>query len=94
MMDAGLSPAEFSVRHGEFFATLYNSVSELEFTGKPDDILAFCSVPRSRAELQAFTGKSHFYTMSHIVQPLLDSGALKLTLPEKPKSSKQRYVKS
>ena len=94
MMDAGLSPAEFSVRHGEFFATLYNSVSEPEYTGKPDDILAFCSVPRSRAELQEFTGKSHFYTMSHIVQPLLDSGALKLTLPEKPKSSKQRYVKS
>ena len=31
--------------------------------------------------------------MSHIVQPLLESGALKLTLPEKPKSSKQRYVK-
>lgn len=94
MQDAGLPPAEFSVRHGEFFATLYNSVSQPKYTGKPDDILTFCATPRSRAELQEFTGKSHFYTMSHIVQPLIDSGALKLTIPEKPKSSKQRFVAS
>lgn len=93
MQEAGLPPAEFSVRHGEFYATLYNSVNQPEYSGKPADILAFCSVPRSRAELQGFTGMSQFYTMSHIVQPLLESGALKLTLPEKPKSSKQRYVK-
>lgn len=94
MQSAGLAPAEFSVRHGEFCVTLYNSVSEQEYTGKPNDILTFCSVPRSRAELQAFTGKSRFYTMSHIIQPLLDSGTLKLTMPEKPQSSKQRYVKA
>lgn len=93
MQDAGLLPPEFSVRHGEFYAILYNSVNEQEYSGKPSDILAFCSVPRSRAELQAFTGKSRFYTMSHIVQPLINSGSLKLTIPDKPQSSKQRYVK-
>ena len=32
------------------------------------------------------------YYMSKIVQPLLDAGKLGLTMPDKPKSSKQRYV--
>ena len=31
--------------------------------------------------------------MSKIVQPLLDAGKLALTIPDKPKSSKQRYVR-
>ncbi len=32
--------------------------------------------------------------MMQIVQPLIDSGKLKLTLPEKPKSSKQKFIKA
>jgi len=30
--------------------------------------------------------------MSAIIQPLLDMGKLKYTLPDKPKSPKQRFV--
>jgi len=30
--------------------------------------------------------------MNGIVQPLVDAGLLRLTLPEKPKSSRQTYV--
>ena len=56
-------------------------------------IVEFCSIPRTRAELIAFTGKSRTYTMSQLVQPLVDNGSLKLTLPQKPKSSKQKFVK-
>ena len=55
-------------------------------------LVQFCKTPRSREEITAFTGKSRYYTMSAIVQPLVERGKLKLTLPEKPKSSKQRYV--
>ena len=54
-------------------------------------VLAFCRIPRSRQEIIDFLGFSRYYTMCKIVQPLLDSGKLALTLPEKPKSSKQRY---
>jgi len=54
-------------------------------------LLAFCRMPRSRQEIVDFLGFSRYYSMSKIVQPLLDSGKLALTLPDKPKSSKQRY---
>ena len=54
-------------------------------------LLAFCRMPRSRQEIIDFLGFSRYYAMSKIVQPLLDSGKLALTLPDKPKSSKQRY---
>lgn len=58
-----------------------------------EKLLQFCSVPRSRQELIDFLGFSRYYTMSKLVQPLLDAQKLALTLPEKPKSSKQRYFK-
>lgn len=57
-------------------------------------ILDFCSVPRSRTELMEFTGKSRTHTMVNLVAPLVESGKLKMTLPDKPKSSKQRFVRS
>jgi ATP-dependent DNA helicase RecG len=56
-------------------------------------LLEFCETPRTRAELIRFTGFSRYYTMSKIVQPLVDSGKLTLTLPDKPKSAKQMFVK-
>ncbi|MBR1672981.1 MAG: putative DNA binding domain-containing protein [Fretibacterium sp.] len=55
-------------------------------------ILDFCRAPKSRNELTAFTGKSRYYTMVKLVQPLLVSGKLKRTLPEKPRSIHQRFV--
>ena len=59
--------------------------------GKELQVLAFCRTPRSRQEIIDFLGFSRYYTMCKIVQPLLDRGKLALTLPDKPKSSKQRY---
>ena len=56
-------------------------------------LLAFCETPRTLTQLEKFTGFSRYYTMSKIVQPLIDANQLRLTLPEKPKSSKQMYVK-
>ena len=56
-------------------------------------LLAFCAVPRSRQEIIDFLGFSRYYSMSKIVQPLIDDGKIALTLPDKPKSSKQRYVR-
>ena len=59
-----------------------------------DSIIEFCSIPRSRAELISFAGKSRNYVMGQIVAPLVESGKLKLTMPDKPKSSNQKYVKA
>lgn len=57
-------------------------------------ILEFCTVPRSRAELQEFCGyKSAPHFRETILKPLLDKGELKLTIPDKPSSPKQKYVR-
>ena len=59
-----------------------------------DSILDFCEIPRSRAELIEFTGKSRNYVLKQLIAPLVECGKLKLTMPDKPKSSKQKYVKA
>lgn len=69
------------------------AVYAVETLTTEEKLLQFCRVPRSRQELIDFLGFSRYYTMSKLVQPLLDAKKLALTLPEKPKSSKQRYFK-
>ena len=94
--DAGLPAPIFSVRHGEFTVifknNIYQAVEEVQRSNLADDLLRFCATPRSRSELTDFTGMSRYHTMNAIVQPLIDAGKLRLTMPDKPKSSKQKYV--
>jgi ATP-dependent DNA helicase RecG len=58
-----------------------------------NDLLVFCAIPRTRAEIIEFTRFTRFHTMNNIVQPLVEAGILKMSLPDKPKSPKQTYVK-
>lgn len=94
--NAELPAPAFSVMHGEFRVSFKNTIAQVsadrEHKLTMDDILKFCSLPRTREDLTAFTGYSRYYTMSKILQPLIDSGLIELTIPEKPKSSKQKYV--
>ena len=92
-LNADLPAPIFSVLHGEFKVVMKNGYYR-ESQKIEDSLVEFCHTPRTRAELIAFAGKSRVYTMTHLVQPLVDSGRIKLTLPEKPKSSKQRFVKA
>ena len=58
------------------------------------DILEFCEVPRSRAEIQERCGyKSATYFKKKILNPLIIGGQLVLTIPEKPKHPKQKYIR-
>lgn len=99
MRAAGLPDPVFAVNRGEFTVEFKNGivppapeqlVSE-KIGNLEDRLLEFCRTPRSRAELIAFTGFSRFYTMDAIIKPLLQSGKLKMTLPDKPKSKNQKY---
>lgn len=64
-------------------------------TQKVTAVLQYCREPRSRTEMQLFCGiKSQDYFRRSILMPLLDSGLLKRTIPDKPKSSNQKYVKA
>ncbi|WP_367281441.1 Fic family protein [Planococcus shixiaomingii] len=48
--------------------------------------------PRSRSEMQVFLGiKSLRYLRAIVLNSLIESRALKLTLPDKPTSPKQKY---
>lgn len=95
---AHLPAPSFSVRRGEFKVIFWNFINTQEVpkssTNLSDSILSFCETPRSRAELVQFTGMSQYYTMSSLVKPLVISGKLQLTIPEKPQSKHQRYVKA
>ena len=58
-----------------------------------EPLLAFCSVPRTRQEIAAFLNiKSVAYAVKTHVMPLVEQGLLTLSLPEKPRSPKQRYT--
>jgi predicted HTH transcriptional regulator len=62
---------------------------------KIEKVLEFCSVPRTRDEMQQFIGiATREYFRKAILKPLLDSGRLEMTLPDKPKSRHQKYIKS
>lgn len=92
-LNAGLPMPVFSVIHGEFKVVMKNGYDRGS-QSISDAVVEFCCVPKTRAELIAFTGKSRTYTMTQIIQPLVEIGKLKMTLPEKPKSSKQKFVKA
>ena len=57
-------------------------------------LLEFCSEPRSKSEIQEQLGiKSERYVRQILINSLLESGELIRTIPDKPNSPKQRYVR-
>jgi len=55
-------------------------------------LLEFCKVPRTRNEMQKFLNLHHReYFRTKILNPLIKGGLLKLTIPDKPTSPKQKY---
>ena len=58
-----------------------------------DKILVFCSTPHSKSEIAAHCGYKNTknFTKKYL-RPLLDSGALKMTIPDKPNSRNQKYI--
>ncbi len=57
-------------------------------------ILAFCASPKSRQEIMEHLGfiSTRMFSKNYL-QPLLASGRLVMTIPDKPKSKNQKYVK-
>ncbi|QCQ88308.1 AAA family ATPase [Pseudomonas aeruginosa] len=65
----------------------------VQLTDTQWQIVSHADVPRSLTELMGHTGYSQrpYFKAQH-VEPLLTGGILRMTVPEKPRSSKQRYV--
>ena len=84
----------FENRRNEFVVNLYNSEApaEQEAPQTAATILEFCQIPRSRKEIAQYLGlKTVAYAMERYITPLLESGKLEMTRPEKPKSTHQKY---
>ena len=97
MKEYGLPEPVFENRRNEFVVTFYNSAQQEVLTQQrqsmgADSLLEFCNTPRTRQEIAEYLGvKTAFYAIQHYVKPLLESGKLAQTLPEKPKSRHQKY---
>ena len=65
-------------------------------TGQVPDklkLLPFCSEERSIKEMMAFLHLRHRETfMKNYLHPLMENKLLAMTIPDKPRSSKQRYI--
>ena len=98
MADAGLREPLFEDARGEFSVTLYNDRQAISHSGtrkSGDDkgVLEFCAVPRTRKELADFLGlASAQYALKRYVEPLVKSGELLLSIPDRPRSPKQTYT--
>jgi len=56
------------------------------------DLLTYCQEPKTRTELQEFCGiSSREYFTNNILKPLLETGRLMRTIPDKLKSPNQKY---
>lgn len=107
MEAAGLPQPEYKVEAFMLYATIRNTklggncggTTPVTTTDSTTDtstvatILAFCAQPKSREEIMTMCGlknKNHFIK-AHL-KPLLESGQLRMTIPDKPNSRNQKYV--
>lgn len=92
MKEAGLPKPVFENNRGVFKVILYNNQLNKENTIE-NEILEFCKIPRSREEIgEFFKGRlTVSYIMSRYIRPMAETGVIGMTIPNKPKSKKQKY---
>lgn len=90
-----------SARVEEYAKVKANKEIKIEIKDRPrthhdthqDKILEFCKEPRTTKEIMAYLGlkdRRNFYLK--YMRPLLDSGKLQMTIPDKPNTKSQKYV--
>ena len=67
-------------------------VHDKTLTDIGERILAFCIEPKGILEIASFLKYEDKRTVRKYLNPLLESGKLARTIPEKPNSSKQKYI--
>jgi len=84
----------FENRRNEFVVILYNGASTKPIQETPEEVtlLEYCRKPRGRKEIAQFLKlKTASYAMERYIRPLLNEGKLEMTIPEKPRSTHQKY---
>lgn len=95
------TPASFHVvlKNVNYLAGEQDGEQDSEQDGEQDatveKLLDFCSKPRSRQEIANFLQiKSRPYLSRVYLVPLLEAGKIHMTLPEKPSSKNQKYIRT
>lgn len=90
-----LAPAEFMDNRGTFTVVFYRKKKAEAISVESDEeknLILFCRTPRTRKEICEYLGLSSVtYAIQRHVMPLVEAGKIKLSIPEKPKSSRQLY---
>ena len=69
--------------------------SATKSTETMNEVLAFCTQERSLTEIMAHLGLKHRNNAkSRYIDPLIEGGFLEMTIPEKPNSRNQKYVRA
>ena len=69
--------------------------SETKASDTVNDILAFCTTPRSLTEIMEHIGLKHRYNAKHrYIDPLIEGGFIEMTIPDKPNSRSQKYKRT
>ena len=79
---------------GSDYDTTHDNMHDATHDKKAMSLIDFCAEERTRDEIMAFLGlenREHF--RKNYLKPLLDSGKIKMTIPDKPKSKNQKYVR-
>lgn len=74
-------------------ASVHDVTHDISVISKQNRLLEFCAAPKSRDEMPAFinvSSRSHF--SKYYLKPLLSSGKIEITIPDKPNSRNQRYI--
>ena len=96
MQEYNLPQPEFLDERGSFIVKLYkygentvaSEIEEIEDNG----LILYCKTPRTRREICDYLGlNSVTYAIQTYVMPLVEKGIIKMSLPDKPKSSNQLF---
>lgn len=100
MSEYNLPQPEFYDRRGNFAVVFRKEYSTFTSTAESvvrephsDSLIAFCETPKTREEICDYLDlKSKSYVVKEYLAPLIEKGDLRMTLPDKPRSAKQKYV--
>ena len=96
MQAYNLPQPEFLDERGSFIIKMYkfgekNSVTEIENL-EDRELILYCKTPRTRKEICDYLGLSSItYAIQTHVMPLVESGLIKMSIPDKTKSPKQLF---
>lgn len=69
-----------------------NDYEDMSNDEETNNLIVFCKTPRTRKEICDYLGlNSVTYAIQTYVNPLVEAGVIKLSIPDKPKSPKQLY---